>query len=248
MTMRSGADACVPQTLVITPTLDERENVEELCARVLARPERELLLVDDASEDGTAEAVERLRALEPRIHLLRRRGARGLGRAYVDGFLWALSRGFDRIAMMDADLSHDPEDLDRLAEALEAGADLVVGSRNVQGGGIVGWGIGRHALSKGGSAYARVGLGLDVRDFTSGFKLWRRAALLAIDPTSLRSNGYSFQIETTARALERGLTVVEVPILFSERRAGQSKLRLPIVLEAALFVPRARLRRWLERG
>ncbi len=238
----------MPRTLVISPTLDERENVEELCARVLARPERELLLVDDASEDGTAAAVERLQQLEPRLHLLRRTGARGLGRAYVDGFLWALPRGFERIAMMDADLSHDPDDLDRMARALEAGADLVVGSRNVRGGGIVGWGFGRHVLSKGGSAYARVGLGLDVRDFTSGFKLWRRSALLAIDPGSLRSDGYSFQIETTARALDRGLSVVEVPILFSERRAGHSKLRFPIVLEAALFVPRARARRWLERA
>jgi dolichol-phosphate mannosyltransferase len=232
---------------VITPTLNERENVDELGARVLARPGRELLIVDDASEDGTAEAVAKLQALEPRLHLLLRHGERGLGRAYVDGFLWALARDFDHIAMMDADLSHDPDDLDRMAEALDAGADLVVGSRNVRGGGIVGWGAGRHALSKGGSAYARVGLGLDVRDFTSGFKLWRRSALLAIDPSSLRSNGYSFQIETTARALDRGLAVVEVPILFSERRAGQSKLRLPIVVEAALFVPRARLRRWLER-
>jgi dolichol-phosphate mannosyltransferase len=233
--------------LVISPTLDEQQNVAELSMRVLSRPATELLIVDDASADGTADEVERLRTHAPRLHLLRRSGPRGLGRAYVDGFCWALSRGFELIATMDADLSHDPADLDRMERALNAGADLIVGSRNVDGGRIVGWGLGRHVLSKGGSAYARLGLGLDVRDFTSGFKLWRRSALLAIDPISLRSDGYSFQIETTARAVERGLSVVEVPIVFSERRAGQSKLRLPIVIEAALFVPRARLRRWVER-
>jgi dolichol-phosphate mannosyltransferase len=174
------------------------------------------------------------------VSVLHRSGKLGLGTAYVEGFRWALARGYDAVFEMDADLSHDPRYVPAFVRALEAGADLVLGSRNVPGGGVEGWGLGRHVLSKGGSLYARTILGVGIRDLTTGFKAFSRRALQAIDIESLRSNGYSFQIETTYRALRAGLRVVEVPIVFVDRRAGQSKMSRRIFAEAVLEVWRLR--------
>ncbi len=228
--------------VVIVPTYDERETLEPLIGQIgAAAPEARVLVVDDASTDGTAELADRLARDNSRVHVLHRAGKLGLGTAYVDGFAWALARGFDRIGQMDADLSHDARDLVRLGAALDAGAALAIGSRNVPGGGVLGWGLGRHVLSKGGSLYARVVLGAAVRDMTSGFKLWTRDALQAIDARTVGSNGYAFQIETTFRALSRGLEVVEVPIVFTDRRVGQSKMSRRIFAEAVVGVVRMRL-------
>jgi dolichol-phosphate mannosyltransferase len=195
-----------------------------------------VLVVDDDSPDGTWRAAERLAADDPRVHVLRRRGRRGLGAAYVDGFGWGLGRGYGAFVGMDADFSHDPALLPRFFDALGRGADVVVGSRNVAGGGVRGWGPGRRLLSWGGSAYARAVLGVPVRDLTTGYKAFSRRALGAIGLESLRSNGFAFQIETTYRALRRGLRVVEIPIVFADRRVGRSKMNGAIFAEAVVRV------------
>jgi dolichol-phosphate mannosyltransferase len=227
----SGMRAC----LVVLPTFNEAESVAELSAAVLAAlPGAELLVVDDSSPDGTASIVKRIAALEPRLHLLQREKKLGLGSAYVHGFLWGLAQKYDRFFAMDADFSHDPSYLGSFVTALDAGADVVVGSRNIPGGGIVGWGLGRHLLSKGGSLYSRMVLGGPVRDMTTGFKAYSRRALERIDVASVVSNGYAFQIETTYRALRAGLKVVEVPIVFVDRRVGQSKMAAADIAEAVL--------------
>lgn len=230
--------------LVVTPTYDERDTLPSLVEGVFAvAPRAHLLVVDDASPDGTGALADALAAgSSGRLFVLHRPAKAGLGSAYVAGFRWALARGYDRIAEMDADLSHDPRDLPRLAAALEAGADLAVGSRNVPGGGVVGWGPGRHFLSKGGSLYAKTILGVGVADLTTGFKLYRRAALERIDPGSIRSSGYAFQIETSFRALAAGLRLVEVPIVFVDRRVGRSKMSRRIFVEAVLEVWRLKAR------
>ncbi len=220
--------------LVVTPTYQERDNLEPFAERLLsACPAAELLVIDDASPDGTGALADALAARDRRVSVIHRRAKLGLGTAYVAGFRRALAGPWDAIAQMDADLSHDARDLPRLVAALER-ADLAIGSRNVAGGGIAGWGPGRLALSRGGPLYARTVLGVGVRDLTSGFKVFRRAALAAIDPESLASSGYAFQIETTFRALDRGLRVVELPIVFVDRRAGRSKLSGGVFLEAVL--------------
>lgn len=230
--------------LVITPTYDERENIEQFVAGVLdSVPDAEVLVVDDASPDGTGAVADAIAARDGRVHVLHRSGKLGLGTAYAEGFSWALARGFTLVAQMDADGSHEPRELPRLLAAVFEGADVVLGSRNVLGGGVVGWGLGRHMLSKGGSIYARTVLGLSVRDMTTGFKVYRAEALRAIDPTTLRSNGYSFQIETTYRAIAAGLRVVEVPIVFVDRRVGRSKMSARIFGEAVVQVFGLRLSR-----
>ena len=230
------------RVLVVSPTFNERSNLERLAERLFAAaPDAHLLVVDDASPDGTGALADALAARDPRIQVLHRAGKLGLGTAYVDGFRHALAHGYDVAVEMDADLSHDPRHLSALLGALAGGADVAVGSRNVPGGGIVGWGPGRYVLSKGGSLYARLVLGVRVRDLTTGFKAYTRAALEAIEPESIRSNGYSFQIETTYRALRKGLRVVEVPIVFVDRRAGASKMSRRIFAEAVLEVWRLRL-------
>ena len=225
------------RTLVITPTYNERTNLP-LFARALAdvAPMSHLLVVDDASPDGTGEVADRLAREDARVHVLHRAHKMGLGTAYVDGFHYGLARGYDVFVQMDTDLSHDPKHLQSFFEALETGADVVVGSRNVPGGAVEGWGLGRHLLSKGGSLYSRLILAVSVRDLTSGYKAYTRKALGAIDISSIRSNGYSFQIETTYRALRRGLRVAEVPIVFFDRRAGHSKMSRAIFLEAVVMV------------
>jgi dolichol-phosphate mannosyltransferase len=235
----------IPRTLVVTPTYNEAENVQRFVRAVLeAAPAVSVLVVDDASPDGTGALADELAASDPRVFVLHRDGKRGLGRAYVAGFSWALSRDYEVVFEMDADFSHDPRHLPRFFEALAEGADLVVGSRGVPGGRVEGWGLGRHLLSKGGSLYARTVLGVPVRDMTTGFKAYTARALRSIDPASLRSNGYSFQIETTYRALAQGLRVVEVPIVFVDRRVGRSKMSRSTVTEALGEVWRLRLGSW----
>jgi dolichol-phosphate mannosyltransferase len=230
-----------PRVLVVTPTYNERDNLPELLRAVHAvAPAAHLLVVDDASPDGTGALADAFAAEDPRVAVLHRPGKLGLGTAYVDGFLHALAHGYDVVFEMDADLSHDPAYLPRFLEAIAAGADVVIGSRNVVGGSVEGWGLGRHVLSKGGSLYARTILGVGTRDLTTGFKAYTRRALEAIDPATLRSNGYSFQIETTYRALRRGMRVVEVPIVFVDRRAGRSKMSRRIFAEAIAEVWRLR--------
>jgi dolichol-phosphate mannosyltransferase len=231
-----------PRILVVTPTYDERDNLPRFVRAVLdVVPEANVLIVDDASPDGTGAVADALAAEDARVAVLHRPGKLGLGTAYVEGFSWARDRGYDVVVEMDADLSHDPKYLPAFLRAVAEGADVVVGSRNVAGGGVEGWGLGRHVLSKGGSLYARAVLGVGVRDLTTGFKAYTRRALDAIDVESLRSNGYSFQIETTYRALRKGMRVVEVPIVFVDRRAGQSKMSRRIFAEAVVEVWRLRL-------
>lgn len=228
--------------LVIIPTYNEVDNLRPLLERLfLVIPWAQALVVDDASPDGTGALADAMSREDPRIHTLHRGGPRGLGRAYVDGFCWGLERGFERFFEMDADLSHDPAHLPALLAAFERGADVVIGSRNIPGGEVRGWELKRHLLSRGGSLYSRWALGLPIRDLTTGFKGYSRRALEALEVTSLRSNGYSFQIETTYRAVRRGLHVEEVPIVFVDRRVGQSKMSREIFLEAVLVVWKLRL-------
>lgn len=230
-----------PRILVVTPTYNERDNLPRFVRSVLeVVPAAHVLVVDDASPDGTGAVADELAAEDPRTTVLHRPGKLGLGTAYVDGFRRALDLGYDVVVEMDADLSHDPKYLPAFLRAIEEGADVVLGSRNVPGGGVVGWGPGRHVLSKGGSLYARTILGVPIRDLTTGFKAFTRRALLAIDIETLRSNGYSFQIETTYRALRKNLRVTEVPIVFVDRRAGHSKMSRSIFAEAVVEVWRLR--------
>ncbi len=221
------------QSLIVVPTYNERDNVRDIAQRFLAAlPGVELLFVDDNSPDGTGQLLDELAATEPRIHVMHRAGKLGLGTAYVEGFGWGLARGYEYLFEMDADGSHDPKYLPQMYALLEDGADLVVGSRYVPGGGTENWGLGRKLISQGGGLYARTVLGVDVRDLTAGFVGWRRAALEAINLATITSNGYSFQIEMKYRALQKGLRIVETPIIFVDRRVGQSKMSRKIFLEA----------------
>jgi dolichol-phosphate mannosyltransferase len=230
------------RVLVITPTYNERDNLVSLTEALFAAvPHAHLLVVDDASPDGTGALADEIAARDPRVRVLHRSGKLGLGTAYVAGFQRAIAEGYDVAVELDADLSHDPGYLPVFLGAIEGGADVVVGSRNVPGGGVLGWGAGRHVLSKGGSLYSRAILGVDVHDLTTGYKAYTREALEKIDVATLRSTGYSFQIETTYRALRKGLRVVEVPIVFVDRRVGQSKMSRKIFAEAVLEVWRLRL-------
>jgi len=234
---------------VVLPTYNEADNVEAIAAAVLAAaPEGTgVLVVDDASPDGTGAIADRLAAADERIRVLHRAGKQGLGPAYVAGFRRALADGAERIVQMDADFSHDPADVPRLIAATGAdGADLALGSRYVEGGGVGDWGRARKAISRWGSIYARTWLGLDVMDLTGGFKCFRREVLAAIRLETVSALGYAFQIETTYRAVAAGFSVVEIPIVFSDRRVGESKMSRAIVAEAAWRVPIMRLRgrRW----
>jgi dolichol-phosphate mannosyltransferase len=220
------------RAVICLPTYDERENLGPIVQAIHAtEPGVDVLVVDDASPDGTGELADRLAAQDPRVKVLHRPGKQGLGRAYLDAFAWALRRGYGLILEMDADFSHDPAHLPALLGAAKD-ADLVLGSRWAPGGRTVNWGVLRRLLSRGGSLYARRILGVAVRDLTGGFKCFRREVLEAIDLPSVVSSGYAFQIELTFRALCRGFRVVEVPITFADRRVGQSKMSSGIVLEA----------------
>ena len=227
--------------LVVVPTYNERENLEALHADVGRRlPEADLLVADDASPDWTGALADDLAARDTRVRVLHRPAKLGLGTAYRDAFRLALHEGYDYVFEMDADLSHAPEDLPRLLAAAQGGADLAIGSRYVPGGGTRNWGGWRKLISRGGSCYARTILGVGVRDLTSGFKCFRKSALLALDLEGLRSEGYAFQIEVTYRLLRRGMRVVEVPIVFVDRRVGLSKMSRRIILEAIAVVWRLR--------
>ncbi len=231
----------MPQALIVVPTYNERDNVREAAERLLgALPGAEVLVVDDNSPDGTGALLDELAAAEPRIHVMHRAGKLGLGTAYVEGFRWALDAGFDYVFEMDADFSHDPADLPRLLEAARRG-DASIGSRWVTGGGTQNWSLLRTLISRGGSLYARTILGLPIRDLTGGFKCFHRRVLEALDLDAIRAGGYGFQIELTYRAIEAVFTVVEVPILFRERREGHSKMTARIALEAAVRVPALRI-------
>jgi len=230
------------RTLIIIPTYNESENLAPLCAQIHeSLPTADVLVVDDNSPDGTGQLADTLAAKYPFVQVLHREGKLGLGSAYLAGFRHAISRGYDYVFEMDADFSHDPCYLPALLGAAVAGADVVIGSRRVPGGGTENWGLGRQLISSGGSLYARTILGLPIRDLTSGFKCFRRPVLEALDLESVHSNGYSFQIEMTYRAIQRGFRVVEVPIVFVDRRAGQSKMSREIFLEAMGMVWRLRL-------
>jgi dolichol-phosphate mannosyltransferase len=225
------------RALIIVPTYNEAENVREICEGLLAAlPVADVLFVDDNSPDGTGAILDEMAAANPRVHVMHRAGKLGLGTAYVEGFGWGLAREYEYLFEMDADGSHDPKYLPQMLALAEDGADVVVGSRNVPGGGTVNWGFGRNLLSKGGSFYARTILGIDVRDVTAGFICWRRHALESIDLPTVDSNGYSFQIEMKYRAIRRGFRIVETPIVFEDRRVGQSKMSRAIVAEALLKV------------
>ena len=229
--------------LVIIPTYNEHENIPRLLPMVLEQDERlHVLIVDDASPDGTGALADEIASTNARIHVMHRAGKLGLGTAYLDGFRWGIERKYDWMFEMDADFSHDPKYLPAFVAALDAGADVVVGSRNVPGGSVVGWGPLRHLISKGGSLYSQLLLGVGVRDLTTGFKAYTRQALELLNIDAIRANGYAFQIETTYRALQQGLRVVELPIVFVDRRVGKSKMGLADVLEAVTGVIRMRLR------
>jgi dolichol-phosphate mannosyltransferase len=232
---------------VILPTYNEVQNLEAVVAGVRAAlPEARVLVVDDASTDGTGALAESLAGVD----VLHRPGKAGLGGAYAAGFATALAEGAELVIEMDADLSHDPADLRRLIAPAAAGADLVLGSRYVEGGGVDDWDVKRRVLSRWGCGYARRMLGVPVRDLTGGFKCFRAATLQAIDGTGAGAQGYAFQVELTWRALSLGLQVVEVPIRFRERRRGDSKMSARIAWEAAWRVPALRFgpRRWQALG
>ena len=231
---------------VVLPTYDEAENVVALLDAVLAVVDRagidaRLLVVDDGSPDGTAQLAEAVGARDPRVSVLRRTRKEGIGPAYRAGFRHALAAGAALIVEMDCDFSHDPERLPGLVAAA-ADADLVLGSRYVPGGGVARWGAVRRAISRAGCLYAQMVLRVDVRDLTGGFKCFRREVLEAIPLDEVTAAGYGFQIEMTYRALVLGFRVVEVPIVFTERELGSSKMSRDIVWEAAALVPRLRRR------
>jgi dolichol-phosphate mannosyltransferase len=227
---------------VILPTYNEAENLGRVVTAVHAvlrtheHAPFHILVVDDASPDGTGEIADALARRLPEVEVLHRPGKGGLGPAYVAGFDHALRAGADFVIEMDADLSHDPADLPRLIASAREGADVVIGSRYVDGGGTRDWGLVRRAVSRAGCAYARVMLRTGVRDLTGGFKCFRAGALRALDPPTIRTQGYGFQIEATYRALRLGFDVVEVPIMFTERQAGRSKMSAKIAFEAAFQV------------
>ena len=227
----------MPRTVVVIPTFNERENIAKLVPAVRAAIDCEVLVVDDDSPDGTAAAVEALAVADPRVHLVNHRPRLGIGPAYKEGFrrAFALAPAPDFIVQMDADLSHPAEMLPELL-ALGATHDLVLGSRYLRGITVVNWPIERLLISYFGNWYVRTVTGMPVRDATGGFKCWRREALAAIAPERVRSNGYAFQIETTYRAWRRGLAIGEVPILFVDRVAGESKLTRRVGLEALWIV------------
>jgi dolichol-phosphate mannosyltransferase len=240
-----GPERNATRAVVCLPTYNERENLEPMIralAGVLDTARDRVLVVDDASPDGTGEIADRLAAELPWVSVLHRERKEGIGPAYVAGFRRTLAEGAELILEMDCDFSHDPADVPRLIAAAEVGADLVLGSRYAPGGGTRNWGLLRRVVSRGGCLYAQVILGMRVRDLTGGFKCFRRATLEAIDLGALSAHGYAFQIETTYRVRRAGLHIEEVPITFVERRAGASKMTGSIVAEAMWKVPLLRLR------
>jgi dolichol-phosphate mannosyltransferase len=232
----------MPRTLVVTPTYNEKENLTRFVEVLRASfPEADVLIVDDNSPDGTGEVADALAAKDKGVRVIHRAAKMGLGTAYVSAFTRGLAEGYDRFFEMDADLSHDVRYLPDFVRALDEGYDVVIGSRNISGGNVEGWGPTRHFISKGGSLYSRAILGLAIRDLTSGYKAYTRRALEAIALGEIDSNGYSFQIEMTYRAVRRGMSVKEVPIVFVDRTLGRSKMSRKVFLEAVGMVWKLRL-------
>jgi dolichol-phosphate mannosyltransferase len=240
-------------TWVVVPTYNEADNIRPLTAAVLAAlPDATILVVDDSSPDGTGQIADELAAADPRIRVRHRAAKQGLGRAYLDGFSVALTGGAAIVVQMDADFSHDPGAVPSLVEPIRSGeADLVIGSRYTRGGGVLDWGLGRRLISRSGSLFARVVLGLSPNDLTGGFKAWRGPTLAAIPFDGIHAGGYVFQIEMTFRASRAGARIREVPITFQDRRIGQSKMSRRIIVEAFVVVVQLRLEeltsRWRER-
>ena len=229
------------QVMVVIPTYNECENMEKIAEAVLSQPvDVHVAIVDDNSPDGTGEIADALSVRDERVHVIHRQGKMGLGSAYITGFKYALQQGAQYVFEMDADFSHDPAYIPSLLEAARA-TDVVVGSRYVSGGGTENWGLVRQLISRGGSLYARVILGMPIWDLTGGFNCWRRDVLEAVDLDAVTSNGYAFQIEMKYRAFRRGFRLVEVPIVFVDRRVGESKMSGSIVREALWKVWRFRL-------
>jgi dolichol-phosphate mannosyltransferase len=237
-------------TWVVLPTYDEAENVGPMSRAILAAvPHATLLIVDDDSPDGTGRLADDLAAADPRIRVRHRAAKQGLGRAYLDGFQVALDSGAQQIVQMDADFSHDPAVLPDLLAPIERDeADVVIGSRYTSGGGVVDWGLGRKLISRGGSLFARVVLGLPASDLTGGFKAWRASTLASILFDGVHAGGYVFQIEMTYRAHGAGARISEVPITFRDRRVGQSKMSRRIVVEALVVVVQLRAESLLRRA
>jgi dolichol-phosphate mannosyltransferase len=220
-------------TLIVIPTYNEIDCLRPLVEAVFKEisDEVELLVVDDGSPDGTGQLADRIAAENPRFHVLHRAKKMGLGSAYVTGFGWGMERGFDALIEMDADFSHHPKYLKQMLDLLRQN-DVVIGSRYVPGGGTLNWGLGRRILSLGGSLYSRIILGAPIRDFTGGFNGWKKRVLEAVDLTTLKSDGYSFQIELKYRAFRKGYKIQEFPIIFEDRKIGKSKMNKKIVFEA----------------
>ena len=234
-------------TLVISPTYNECKNVQSLIELILGKhPEFHLLIVDDSSPDGTANKVKELQADYSNLHLEERPTKDGLGTAYIYGFKWAIEREYDRIVQMDADLSHDPNDVPHLVNLLDE-HDLIVGSRYVEGVSVVNWPIRRLMLSYGANLYSRVITGMPIKDSTGGFKAWRREVLEELDLNAVRSQGYSFQIEMNFRTWCKGFRIKEVPIIFVDRTIGESKMSKNIVYEAIFMVWRLRIWKYFNR-
>jgi dolichol-phosphate mannosyltransferase len=233
----------MPKTLVVTPTYDEAQNIESFIARVLSQSaDIDILVVDDNSPDGTGNIVERLKKENPRIHLIRRAGKMGLGTAYVEGFRFAIERKYDLVCEMDADFSHDPDELPNFIAKMDA-CDLTIGSRYTGGVRVINWPIRRLILSYAANVYTRVITGMPVKDATGGFKCFRRQVLESIDLTKIVSNGYAFQIEMNFRAWSKGFRLCEHPIIFFERASGISKMSKKIVYEAVFMVWNLKLRK-----
>jgi dolichol-phosphate mannosyltransferase len=227
------SDRTIERVLVCIPTYNERENLPVVVRRLRAAvPSAEILVLDDNSPDGTGQVADDLAAADPLVHVLHRAGKEGLGRAYLAGFAWALEHGYDAVVEMDADGSHQPEQLPALLAAVQAGADLVIGSRWVRGGSVVNWPLHRKALSVGGNLYIRVLLGMPVNDATAGYRVYTADALRRIGLHDVASQGYSFQTDLTRRAVVLGMRVVEVPITFVEREVGDSKMSGDIMRES----------------
>jgi len=229
--------------LIITPTYNEKDNVENHIGGVFSHlPEADMLIVDDASPDGTGDLAEKISQNDKRVRVMHRSGKLGLGTAYVAGFKKAIEEGYSTVFEMDADLSHDPQYLPDFIRALDEGADIVLGSRSVEGGGVSGWGPLRHVISKGGSIYSRLVLGMGVRDLTTGYKGIRTSVFEKLDLDSIEAQGFGFQVEFNYRAFLSGCSIVEVPIIFEDRRAGESKMSGNIFFEAALLVMKLRMK------
>ncbi|MEO0223678.1 MAG: polyprenol monophosphomannose synthase [candidate division WOR-3 bacterium] len=236
------------KTIVIIPTYNERENIEALINEIFKHfPQTDILIIDDNSPDKTYEVVEELSKKDNRIHLIKRERKLGLGSAYVQGFKFAINNNYDVVFQMDADFSHQPSDLLRLLDKINEGYDLVIGSRYISGVNVVNWPMKRLLLSYFANFYARIITGVPIKDLTAGFKAIRVSALKLINLDNIKSNGYAFQIEITFKIYNKGFKITEIPIVFYERRSGNSKMSKKIILEAAIMVWRLRIGKILNR-